>query len=132
MKRVTTILLILCLSLTGCTALQAIVSGARTIPVADPARGEVIFREGVNGSPPCITCHALAPGGFALAPPIPGIAVRAAQRVAGLSAAAYLTQSVRDPDAYLVPGYRNLMYPGYADHFTDQDMRDLIAFMLAQ
>ncbi len=126
MPRILTLLIAACLALTGCTALT------RATPVADPAHGEVIFREGVNGSPPCITCHALAPGGFALAPPIPGIAGRAAQRVAGLSAEAYLTQSVRDPSAYLVPGYRNLMYPGYADHFTDQDMRDLIAFMLAQ
>lgn len=97
--------------------------------VGDAVRGETIFRTGVNNSPPCIACHALAPGGFALAPDMQGISERAGSRVEGMDADAYLRESILDPLAYQVSGFRPIMFEGYADHFGDQELADLIAFL---
>jgi cytochrome c2 len=124
MKRV--ILLLFALLLAGC--------GTRALPAwlpppVDPARGEMIFRHGLNGAPPCVGCHALAAGGFTLGPVLAGVNERAATRVEGLSADEYIHQSIVAPRAYLVPGYRDLMYPDYAEHLTEQDIADLIAFL---
>jgi cytochrome c2 len=96
----------------------------------DAVRGEDIFRHGKGSAPPCMTCHALSPGGFSLGPVMKGISARAGQRTAGLDANAYLRQSILDPKAFIVPGYRDIMFPGYADRFTEQDVADLIAYLL--
>jgi len=99
----------------------------------DPARGEDIFHHGVNDAPPCSTCHLTAQGmtGFSLGPNLAGVGARAATREAGLSARDYLRQSILDPYAFLVPGYRNIMYPDFAAHFDEQDLADLIAYLLS-
>lgn len=95
----------------------------------DAGRGETIFRQGINDAPPCMGCHALAPGGFSLGPVMAGVRERAGQRIAGLDADAYIRQSILEPTAYIVSGYRNLMYTAYREHLTEQDMMDLIAFL---
>lgn len=102
-------------------------------PAPRPAeRGENIFRQGINGAPPCLSCHALTPGGFVIGPVIAGISERAAERVEGLSAEAYLHESIVDPQAYVVPGFRPIMFPGYSDLLSESDIDDLIAFLMTQ
>ena len=58
-----------------------------------------------------------------------GISQRAGQRVPGLSAEEYIRQSILEPSAYLVSGYRNIMYPLYKDKLSQQDLADLIAYL---
>jgi mono/diheme cytochrome c family protein len=131
-----TLLGLLCLFvLSGCAPFNTFVSVIQTRPVthvvsADPAHGETIFRDGINGAPPCIGCHALTSGGFSLGPAMTGIRERAAQRIEGLDAAAYLTESILQPDVFLVPGYRSLMFTDYRNHLSDQDLDDLIAYLM--
>jgi cytochrome c oxidase subunit 2 len=100
--------------------------------IGDPARGQEIFRQGVNGSPPCSSCHATTSSRsvFQLGPNLVNVGERAAERVEGLSAEAYIRESILEPTAYLVGGYRPIMYPGFADHFNEQDIADLIAYLL--
>jgi len=95
----------------------------------DTERGAEIFRHGVNDAPPCITCHALTQGMFSIAPVMQGISQRAGERVEGLSADDYLHQSILEPSAFIVPGFRSIMYPDYADHLSAQDVADLIAYL---
>ncbi len=129
------LLVLIVLFASGCTVdataiLYTAVSASEPQSVAgDAVRGENIFRQGINGAPPCISCHALEPGGFALAPDLHGVAGRAGDRIAGLAADVYLQQSIVDPHAYVVPGFRDLMYPGYADMLSEADIEDLIAFL---
>lgn len=127
------------LALTGCDAPHWIANflGVDADPqtaalVGDSVRGEDIFRHGINAAPPCITCHALAPGGFALGPIMQGYGERAGSRREGMTAEAYTHQSIADPTVFLVPGFRNIMYPDYADDLTEQEIADLIAFLLTQ
>ncbi|MBK9751208.1 MAG: hypothetical protein IPO91_31180 [Chloroflexi bacterium] len=64
--------------------------------VGDPVRGQQIFAQGVNGAPPCSSCHGTSGGrnAFQLAPNMIGLDERAGQRVAGLSAEATFTRAL--------------------------------------
>lgn len=97
--------------------------------VGDATRGAQIFKKGVNDAPPCSSCHSLGQSAFSLGPKMTGISQRAGQRVPGLSADAYLRQSILDPSAFVVSGYRNIMYPNFKDKLSDQDLADLIAYL---
>lgn len=103
---------------------------SRAAAGSDATRGEVIFRKGMGEAPPCITCHALAEGTYSLGPVMAGISERAGNRVEGLSEADYLQQSIMEPTAFIVSGYRPIMFPAYAEHLSEQDLRDVIAFLL--
>lgn len=98
-------------------------------PAGNSAHGAEIFTAGAHGAPPCITCHGGADSPFRLAPDLAGIFERAASRVEGLSAEEYVLQSILDPEAYLVPGYRAIMYPLYGEALTEQDIADLVAYL---
>ncbi len=134
MKRLLSLLVVVII-LSGCTL--ELTNWLAVLPLqplaavqGDAAQGENLFKHGTNGSPPCVSCHALQPGGFSLGPVMAGIAARAGERVPGLSAEAYLHQSIIDPEAYVVPGFRPIMYPKYAEHFSERDIADLIAFLM--
>lgn len=92
-------------------------------------RGEDIFKHGTNGAPPCITCHSLTIGEFGVGPVMRDIGERGGKRVEGLSTVDYLRQSILEPRAFVVSGYRPIMYPDYAKHLSAQDVTDLIAYL---
>jgi cytochrome c2 len=95
----------------------------------DAQRGQDIFQNGLGEAPPCSSCHALTSGGFSLGPTMQGISQRAGSRIEGMDAEAYLRQSILEPEAFIVQGYRSLMFPSYARHFDEQDILDLIAYL---
>jgi mono/diheme cytochrome c family protein len=101
--------------------------------VGDPARGEELFRHGLNGVPPCITCHnptAVGRTGFSLGPGLKGIGERGATRVEGLTAPAYIEDSIRHPANFLVPGFNPIMPVVFGEEYGDQDIADLVAFLM--
>lgn len=110
---------------------EATVESAPEI-VGDAARGETLFTSGVNGAPPCTSCHTVSAGrsGFQLGPSLRDIGTNAALRAEGMTAEAYLRQSILEPGAFVVPGFRDMMYPHFADHLSEQDLADLIAYLL--
>jgi mono/diheme cytochrome c family protein len=119
--------------LPSCSPTPPATPTATATPAADPVRGEEIFTKGVNESPPCISCHQVSDNssfGFALGPNLIGIGNRASTRITDMSAEDYLANSILEPAAFIVPGYRNIMYPKFADHFSEQDVADLIAYMM--
>ena len=66
--------------------------------------GEGIFK----GKGTCEICHAIGQKGTR-APDLAGVGARAGKRKPGMSAKAYLIESLLDPGAYLVEGYPNIM-----------------------
>ena len=36
-----------------------------------------------------------------------------------------------DPHAYIAPGFRDIMYPEFAAYFDEQDIADLIAYLMS-
>jgi cytochrome c2 len=126
--RTTVVLLAFALLLIGCVP-----SSSMSNPNSgNGERGAQLFAHGHDGSPPCMTCHQVVTGqvGFSVGPNLDGIGKRAGTRVAQLTAEDYLRQSILEPNRYLVAGYRNMMYPDYNTHFTEQDIQDLIAYLL--
>lgn len=92
-------------------------------PAGDPAAGEELFATN------CSACHAEEDGA---GPPLAGIGERAATRVDGMSAEEYLHESIVDPAAYVVEGFAPIMPKDYADKLSEEEITDLIAYLLTQ
>jgi cytochrome c2 len=116
------------LLLPGCAA-----SPPTSVPVAgNVERGAQLFSQGRGDIPSCSSCHHTIEDqlGFSIGPILNEIGERAATQVDGMTEEAYLRQSIIEPKRHIVPGYRDIMYPDYSAHFTEQDIQDLIAYLL--
>ncbi len=110
--------------------LPVIIKDAR-ITGGNPARGrDLFFASSIGQSTGCRVCHSIKPNERKVGPSLAGIATRAATRVPGLTAEEYIRQSIEDPGAYVVEGFPNAMLPDIADKLSDQDMDDIIAFLM--
>ena len=59
------------------------------------------------------------------------MAATAAERVEGQDATTYLYNSIVHPNDYLVDGYAaGIMLQNYGDTLSDQDVADLVAYLL--
>lgn len=88
----------------------------------DPEAGEAIF------ATHCTTCHSTGTD-TVLGPGLAGVGERAETRVPELSADEYLRQSIREPGAYVVDGFQDLMPAFTESQISDQDLADLIAYL---
>jgi len=103
-------------------------------------RGQDIFMNGgaddlYRPEYACSYCHSLDDNEIVReypAPSLQGIAERAGGRVPGLSAEEYIRQSIADPPAYITEGYKNVMSRAAAFLLTDEEIDDLVAFLLTQ
>ena len=99
----------------------------------DPLRGQQLFQHGLNDAPACINCHnpaAAGKSGFAIGPGLLGIRERAATRIEGVNAAAYIEDSIRNPGDYVVSGFSAIMYGLFAEKYSDQDIADVVAYLM--
>ncbi|TME87106.1 MAG: cytochrome c [Chloroflexi bacterium] len=113
---------------TGNPASSAATSRSSDQPYASTAssvRGRLLFA--TKGCTGCHTHASLPSAHMQVGPDLTHLADRAATRVAGLDARAYVRQSIRDPGAYHVPGYTAVM-PDLG--LSDADIDALIAFLL--
>jgi len=102
--------------------------------VGDAARGEMLYKQttiGAASAPGCVTCHSLEPGVVLVGPSHVGVATRAETAVAGESAADYLRKSIVDPNAHISDGFTSgVMYQNYATDLSEQEISDLVAYLL--
>ena len=125
----------------GLTVTLAACGGEPTIDpleIGDPERGREIYETGggvlrIGTGNGCIVCHSLdgSVGYEPSGPSFQGISERAGDRVPELSVVEYLRQSIVDPRAYLVEGYRALM-PTVFQYMSEDDIDALVAFLLTQ
>ena len=84
----------------------------------------------------CSTCHKLdavpeSIGG--IGPDLSAIASTAGTRKAGLSADAYIRESIKSPEVFIVEGYTpGLMTQAVAGSLTDEQVDALVAFLLSE
>ena len=103
--------------------------------MGDPERGRKIFENGgekyTKAGFYCINCHSLD-GNEDYGPSLQGISELAGGRVPELSAAEYLRQSILEPDAYVIEGFRVKMGRIHSVLLSEEEVDDLVAFMLTQ
>jgi mono/diheme cytochrome c family protein len=112
---------------------ESTLEATAVVLVGDAARGDMIFHQGIAPAPACINCHnpnVTGKNGFALGPGLKGISTNAATRVEGLTSEQYIEQSIRHPSAYIVGGFRDIMYPNFSTDYSDQNIADLVAYLM--
>ena len=96
-------------------------------PIATRDRGALLF-----SAKGCVGCHthaALPNARLQIGPDLTGLPDRAATRVTGLDARAYVRQSLREPQAFIVSGYTTIRMPDL--HLTDEEIESLTVFLLS-
>lgn len=93
---------------------------------ADPAHGEELTE-----TYQCVNCHFSGEGNV-IAPPFVGISERAAERKPPLSAPEYIYESITQPMAFVVPDYAPSMPQNFKERMTDEELGDVIAYLLTQ
>jgi cytochrome c551/c552 len=76
----------------------------------------------------CVACH--RDGANTVAPSWVGVAERAGARRPPMPADAYIYESIVYPAAYVVEGYPDLMPKDFAQRLSDQELADVLAFLL--
>ena len=101
-------------------------------PAGSAQAGEKLFKQATIGNQAgCTTCHSLEAGVILVGPSLADIGSQADKRVSGLSAQEYLRQSIVDPNAYTLDGFAaNVMPMVWSDELTEEQVDDLIAFLL--
>jgi len=102
--------------------------------IGDPVRGEEIFNNGTETiHTRCTQCHTLDPNEEPdRAPSLVGISEAAGTRVEGQSAVDYLRESIVEPGAYIVEGWEDGMDRAYKYGFSEEDVNNVVAFLLTQ
>lgn len=109
--------------------LVALRNTAPTAPGAGPdEQGRTLFQQ--KG---CIGCHSVTDKGLVsrtpMAPDLSAVGQRAAARRPGLAAEDYVKESVRQPQAYIVPGFAEIQMPTLP--VSDTEVQAIVAFLLA-
>jgi len=99
---------------------------AQVTPVAkgDPAAGKTLYAS--NG---CAGCHTFKPAGSTgkVGPDLDNLAADAQKANQG-SLEQYTTESIKNPGAYVVPGFQNGVMPAFTS-LSDKQLADLVAFL---
>ncbi len=97
-----------------------------SLPPGEATNGAALFR-----SEGCSACHALQPDEAGIGPSLAGVGGRAAAH--GDPAEAYLVESIVNPGARVVEGFQDgIMPPTYGQRLSEQQLADLVAFLMSQ
>lgn len=98
----------------------------------DPAAGEELFNLYIDAAAfSCANCHLVDSEDRLVGPGMLGLGELAATRVEGQSAAEYLRNSILHPNDYVVDTYPENLMPGvYADELSEEDLDNLVAYLL--
>ncbi len=113
-------------------------AGATSAPQGNAQNGQKLFTSGKGSAPACSGCHSTQPGQKLVGPSLAGIGTSAAQIIkdpnykgSAKTPEDYIKESIVNPNAYVVSGYQpNVMYQNYGKDLTDQDVNDLVAYLM--
>jgi len=78
----------------------------------------------------CAQCHAIVPDTIVIGPSLYGIATRAATRIEGYDAEAYIQRSILAPDSYIVEGFPNTMPTNFGRELTSEELFAVVSYLL--
>jgi hypothetical protein len=98
---------------------------------AELVKGTYLTTDGAEWS--CSTCHNFTEDVKGLGPSLVGVGTRAFSRVEGMGPYTYLHTSIRDPQAFVVPGFETVPQP--MPHFSEASLSeeqvfDIIAYLI--
>ncbi|MDP3064329.1 MAG: cytochrome c [Chloroflexota bacterium] len=92
--------------------------------------GLEVFKSGA--SPACTACHAIKGVSTAnIGPDLSGIGGLAATAKPGMSAEAFIRESIVQPSAFITPGYPPIMPPDIAKGMSQPNLDALVAYLLS-
>jgi mono/diheme cytochrome c family protein len=111
---------------TSATAPQTPTTAKPPPPAGDAAAGKALFN--AQG---CSACHTFKPAGATakVGPDLDNLAADAAKANRGTTEE-YAAESIKDPTAYVVPGYPNGVMPAFTS-LSDKQVGDLVAFLVS-
>lgn len=89
----------------------------------DTAKGQQLFT-----SLGCVGCHSTGSNQI-LGPGMAGVKARAATRKPGMSAEAYIEESIRTPNAFVVEGFPANVMPATFGNLSADEIKNLIAYL---
>ena len=107
-------------------ATKTLPTTAPSAPSGDPAVGKKLFT-----SSGCVACHTYAPAGSSatVGPNLDNLAADATKANRG-SVQEYATESIEDPNAYVVTGFPSgVMPPNFGQTLSKSQIADLVAFL---
>ena len=78
----------------------------------------------------CAQCHALTPDTIVIGPSLAGIATRAATRMEGYDAPAYIEDSIMFPKEYIVEGFTDTMPSNFGKDLTSEELSAVVAYLM--
>ena len=78
----------------------------------------------------CAQCHALTPETVVIGPSLAGIATRAAARMDGYDAEAYIEHSILVPKDYIVDGFTDTMPTNFGKELTSAELDGVVAYLM--
>ena len=108
---------------------------AKAEAMGDVAVGEELFftpMDGINHDFSCSSCHTLDGTTTGRVPSLLGISKVADERIEGVSDAEYLRQSLIDPLAFKAGDWPASMPYQYADVLSDDQVNNLVAFLMTR
>jgi len=78
----------------------------------------------------CAQCHATVPETVVIGPSLFGIATRAATRVEGYDAEAYIERSILVPTDYIVDGFPNTMPTNFGKELTSEELIAVVSYLM--
>jgi len=101
-------------------------SAIQPTPTFDPVQkqGQTVFNLR------CAQCHATVPDTIVIGPSLAGIATRAATRMDGYDAEAYIEHSILFPRDYIVDGFTDTMPTNFGKELTSEELTGVIAYLM--
>jgi cytochrome c oxidase subunit II len=125
--RLLTILMLTLLIASACAPQSN--SPSATLEPGNAERGAALFTEAVGGAPACSTCHTID-GSVLVGPTLQDYSEQAQEHAGDATIEAYTHASIVQPGDYLVSGFSNVMFSQYGRFLSEQQIADLIAYLL--
>ncbi len=109
------------------TATSAAQTPTQGTTAGDPAAGKTVY----TGKGTCFGCHTIqGVSSGSVGPDLTHIATVGATRKSGMSAEAYIRESIVSPAAFIAAGFSNAMPPTFGQTLSAAEMNNLVAYLL--
>ncbi len=132
------LLLLVAVVVSGCA--RAGQDSVSALPPGDAQRGRALFfQASIRDTSGCVQCHSLARYQVIVGPSLWGVSTRAGRiiqspsyRGTANSAEQYLRESITKPNANVEPGFAHSVMPDWLTVLDEQQIQDLVAYLMTQ